>query len=164
MDSNEPFNENDVPRQRRLREWKIVSVRECPNPDSLSEISTPQRVMDYWNKNIATAPHYNPHVECLAVVLFNPRFKVIGHHLVSIGSLNETSAHPREIFRLAVASAAFGIIMMHNHPTGEPEPSEADKRVTRQMRQAGEILQIKLRDHVIIGHQRYFSFSEMGLL
>jgi DNA repair protein RadC len=151
-------------RQPRPREWKLVAVRECPGPEYMSVINTPGQAEAYWRANIATSPHFNPEVECLAVILLNTRLRAKGHHIVSIGSLNEAPAHPREIFRVAVASAAYGIVIMHNHPSGETDPSEADKRLTKRVREAGEILQIQVRDHVIIGHQRYFSFCEMGML
>lgn len=165
MDQLDLFNQfSRRRRSARLREWKVVSVRECPGPDYMSVISTPRQAEAYWRTHIATAPHFNPEVECLAVILLNTRLRAKGHHIVSIGSLNEASAHPREIFRVAVASAAFSIIIMHNHPSGESDPSDADRRLTRRLREAGEILQIQVRDHVIIGHQRYFSFCEAGML
>ncbi len=86
-----------------------------------------------------------------------------------IGSLNEAVAHPREIFRAAVVASAYGIILMHNHPSGDPAPSEADKRLTRRIKEAGELLRICLTDHVIAGtteggRQPHFSFRENGMI
>lgn len=165
MDQSVLFN--NISKRRRHacpREWKVVAVRECPGPEYMSVITTPEHAAAYWRSNIATAPHFNPEVECLAVILLNTKLRAKGHYIVSVGSLNEASAHPREIFRVAVASAAYGIIMLHNHPSGEPDPSDADRRLTRRVREAGDILQIHVRDHVIIGHERYFSFCEAGMI
>jgi DNA repair protein RadC len=70
----------------------------------------------------------------------------------------------RDVFRIAIVSAAFAIVCLHNHPSGEPQPSEADVRMTKRLIEAAEILQIKVMDHVIIGHQRHLSLREMGLI
>ena len=89
--------------------------------------------------------------------------------MVSIGSMNESIAHPREIFRPVVATGAYGIILLHNHPSGDPSPSEADTRLTRRLAEAASILQVGLLDHVIVGaptenRPGYFSFKEAGIL
>lgn len=156
------------PRRKRApvlgaHEWKIVSVRETA-PDALPQCDIPQQAVDYWRAHIATAPHFNPDVECLAVLLLNVKMRVRGHHLVSIGSLNETVAHPREVFRAAVIAAAYAVIVMHNHPSGDPTPSQADQQITRVFADAGRILKIHVTDHIIVGHGRYSSFREAGLL
>ena len=88
-------------------EWKIVSLRELPTPGVLS-CDCPEVAADYWHQNIATAPHFNPDCECFAVLLLNTKMRIRGHHIVSIGSLNETMAYPREIFRAAIIGAAWG--------------------------------------------------------
>ena len=151
-------------RRNRPREWKVVGVGECPPPEEMSLVNTPEQAVTYWRNHIATMAHYNPDCECLAVLILNTKYRVRGHHLVSIGSLNETAAHPREIFRVAVAAAGYCIVLMHNHPSGEPEPSDMDKRLTRRVKEAGELLQIEVRDHVIVGHQRFFSFRQAGMM
>ena len=88
---------------------------------------------------------------------------------VSKGTLNESLAHPREIFFPVIARAAHSFILVHNHPSGDPQPSEADLRLTRRISEAARILQIQLLDHVIIGQpmngrQGYFSFKEAGTI
>jgi DNA repair protein RadC len=152
------------PRRSRPRGWKVVAVRETPPPETLMHVSAPPEAMEYWQQHVATAAHYNPDCECLVVLLINTKQRVRSHQVVSIGSLNETTAHPREIFRLAVAAAACSILLMHNHPSGEPEPSSNDMKLTKRIKDAGEILQITVYDHIIVGHQRYFSFRESGLM
>jgi len=109
-----------------------------------------------------------PH-ESLRVLLLDTRHGLLEQREVSRGSLNESIAHPREIFRPAIAKGAYAIAVAHNHPSGDPQPSEADRRLTRRLAEAGVLLQIPLVDHVIIGAKRgdaapYFSFREAGLL
>ncbi len=120
--------------------------------------------MDYWRRHIATAPHFNPEVECVAVLLLNVKLRIRGHHLVSIGCLNETMSHPREVFRAAVIGAAYAVVMMHNHPSGDPTPSQADRQITQTLVEAGRILRINVSDHIIVGHNRHCFFREAGLI
>jgi len=157
----------EVPRPKRrtiLREWKVVSVRECPAPEYMPCISNPADAANYWRRHIATAPQFNADAECVAVLLLNTKMRVKGHHIASVGTLNEAMAPPREVFRVAVTSAAYAIVLMHNHPSGEPAPSDADRRFTRLLAEAGKVLHIEVHDHVIIGHNRHFSFREAGML
>jgi len=84
--------------------------------------------------------------------------------LVTRGILNSSLVHPREVFRGAIAEAAAGIIVVHNHPSGDPTPSADDRAVTRQLVEAGKVLDLPVYDHVIIGASRYLSFAEAGLL
>lgn len=166
MDQPELFKVK-TPRRKRhnvLHEWKVVSVRECQAPEYMQRIGNPADAANYWRQHIATATQFNPDVECLAVLLLNTKLRVKGHHIAGVGILNEAMSAPREIFRVAVASASHAIVVMHNHPSGEPEPSEADRRFTRQLREAGTVLRIEVNDHVIIGHNRHFSFREAGML
>ena len=84
--------------------------------------------------------------------------------LCSLGTLNNSLVHPREIFRFAVSKGTNSIILCHNHPSGDPEPSKEDERVTEKVEDAGEILGIKLLDHVIIGDACFFSMMEKGYM
>jgi DNA repair protein RadC len=84
--------------------------------------------------------------------------------LVTRGILNGSLVHPREVFREAIAESAAGIIVVHNHPSGNPAPSPEDKAVTIQLVEAGRLLDIPLFDHVIVAGDRFFSFAEAGLL
>ena len=107
--------------------------------------------------------------ESLRVLLLDTRHGLLEEKEISRGSLNESIAHPREIFRPAIAKGAYAVAVAHNHPSGDPQPSEADRRLTRRLVEAGTLLQIPLVDHVIIGakrreHSPYFSFREAGLL
>lgn len=84
--------------------------------------------------------------------------------LVSVGSLNQSIVHPRSVFQTALISNAAAIILVHQHPTGDPSPSSEDIAITRRLREAGEIMGIKILDHIIIGEGQYLSFVERGLL
>lgn len=83
---------------------------------------------------------------------------------VSEGSLNQSIVHPREVFIPAVKESAAAIILVHNHPTGDPAPSSEDIAITRRLREAGDIMGIKVLDHIIIGDGEFVSFVERGLL
>lgn len=107
--------------------------------------------------------------ESLQVILLDTRYHWIRTEQVSLGSLNESIAHPREVFRPAILYSAFAVIAVHNHPSGDPSPSEADHRLTRRLAEAAQLLQIQLLDHVIIGsalngRKPWFSFREAGIL
>jgi DNA repair protein RadC len=125
---------------------------------------------EYWKEKIVPSDWYEPEKEMLVCIILDTRHNTIGHNLVSLGSLNECTAHPREIFRPAIVAAAYAFILMHNHPSGDPAPSEADRRLTRRLGEAGTLLQMPIVDHVIVGKEGigeaspYFSFREAGLI
>jgi DNA repair protein RadC len=107
--------------------------------------------------------------EWLRVVLLNVKQQLIKVATVSQGSVNESLAHPREVFKPAIVLSAYSFILVHNHPSGDPSPSEADMRLTRRILEASRILQINLLDHIIIGAPApgrcsYFSFKEGGVI
>jgi DNA repair protein RadC len=107
--------------------------------------------------------------EWLRVVILNVKQQLIKVATVSQGSVNASLAHPREVFKPAIVLSAYSFILVHNHPSGDPSPSEADMRLTRRILEASRILQINLLDHVIIGaptpgRSSYFSFKEGGVI
>jgi len=145
------------------QEFKVVSLRECPTPESLLICETPEQVAEYWRLNIATNPYYNPECECLAVLLLNTRRRVKGHQLLTLGTMDTLLVHPREVFRAAVIAAAAAIVLAHSHPSGDPTPSEADIKVTRDLIRAGQLLKIEVLDHVIMGAAgRHASLRSLG--
>jgi DNA repair protein RadC len=150
--------------RREPCEWRIVSVREILTPESMLHCETPEAAVKYWRANVATAPHFNADCECFAVLMLNVKRRIRGHHIVSIGSLNEAMAHPREVFRAAVIGATHAVVLMHNHPSGDPQPSDADSRITKRLVDSGRILGIDVLDHVIIGQGQHWSFREAGVL
>jgi DNA repair protein RadC len=109
------------------------------------------------------------HKESLRVILLDTRYRLLQMEEISVGSVNESIAHPRDVFRPAVISSAYAVIVIHNHPSGDPSPSQSDHSLTRRLAEAAELLQIKLLDHIIIGapgegRLPYFSFKEAGVL
>jgi len=133
------------------------------------EVNDAPQLYQYWHDVIATQPDHEPEKENLIVVLCNTRLFPYAWHRVSLGTLSETSAHPRELLRPVIVGNAHSFIMMHNHPGGDPSPSRNDINFTSRIRDLSEILQIRLNDHLVIGtptqdRNAYFSFREAGLI
>ncbi|MEO8480487.1 MAG: DNA repair protein RadC [Gemmatimonadota bacterium] len=103
-------------------------------------------------------------VEEFHMLALDTRSRVLRDVLVTRGLLDSSLVHPREVFRAAIAEAAAGIILVHNHPSGDPTPSAEDRAVTRQLVAAGQLLDLPVYDHVIIAGDRYVSFATAGLL
>jgi DNA repair protein RadC len=103
-------------------------------------------------------------VEEFHLVALDSQNRVTRALLITRGILNSSLVHPREVFRAAIAEAAAGVIVVHNHPSGNPAPSSDDRVVTKQLAEAGRLLDIPVHDHVIVAGDRYFSFAEAGLL
>lgn len=107
--------------------------------------------------------------ESLRVVLLDTRYQLVRVEEISLGTINESIAHPRDVLRPAVISSAYAIVVVHNHPSGDASPSQTDHSLTRRLAEAAELMQIKLLDHIIIGAATdaapgYFSFKEAGVL
>lgn len=102
--------------------------------------------------------------ELLFAMMFDNRNHLLGEHLVTKGTVNATLVTPREIFVKALKDRAVCLILVHNHPSGNPSPSDCDIEVTERIFKAGELVGITLLDHIIIGDQKYFSFRLQGLM
>ena len=102
--------------------------------------------------------------EVFGVIFCDTKNNIIGSTEVSRGSLNSSIVHPREVFKRAMIANCSRIILYHNHPSGEPEPSPEDITITNRLCECGKILGIQILDHVITGHGRYFSFLEESLI
>ncbi len=100
--------------------------------------------------------------EEFAVLLLDGRNRVIRESIISQGTLNASLVHPREVFRSAVREAAASLVLVHNHPSGDPAPSAEDRRVTRRLVEAGKVVGIRIVDHVVVADQGYYSFREEG--
>ena len=94
----------------------------------------------------------------------NSKNRLLCLEIVSTGSLNASIVHPREVYKSALLSSAAAIVFVHNHPSGDPAPSREDIELTSRLREASELLGIRLLDHVIIGTDRHYSFADQGLL
>lgn len=134
-----------------------------------SALDCPSEVFGFWNNLVAAQPDFEQDKEHLVAIMLNTKLRPTCWHLVATGTLNECVAHPREIFRPAILSSAYALVLAHNHPSGDPAPSGADQKLTRRLRDAGGILEIQLLDHVVVGtpaggRQPFYSFRESGLL
>lgn len=96
--------------------------------------------------------------EVFAILCLDLKFRLIAYHEVSRGTMDATHAHPREVFRAALLANAATVILAHNHPSGDPDPSALDFQMTRRLREAGEVLGIRVHDHIIVGEGTYYSF------
>lgn len=102
--------------------------------------------------------------EYFKVVMLNVKNRVISVENISIGSLNSSIVHPREVFKPAIKRSSAAVILVHNHPSGDTTPSREDIEITRRLVEAGKILGIEVLDHIIFGNSDYLSFKEKGLL
>lgn len=102
--------------------------------------------------------------EVFKVVLLDTKNQIVSVEEISIGSLNASIVHPREVFQPAVRKSANAVVLIHNHPSGHPEPSTEDKRVTERLVEVGQLMGIQVLDHIVIGDLTYFSFKEHDLM
>jgi DNA repair protein RadC len=122
-------------------------------------VRSPRDVVDYFGPRMEDLP-----VEEFHVAVLDAQHRMERDITVTRGILNSSLVHPREVFREAIAERAAAVILVHNHPSGDPSPSADDRAVTEQLVAAGRLLDIPVHDHVIIGRGRYTSFAEAGLL
>jgi DNA repair protein RadC len=145
-----------------MRHSYMVKVLRVGEPMPALLVNAPNVARRYWNSVIKTQPWFDEGKEHLVVLLLSARLGIDGYSLVSIGSLSESMAHPREIFRAAVAFGAYAIVIMHNHPSGDPRPSIMDQSLTKRLVEAAEILQIRVLDHVIVGRRRLKALTSVS--
>jgi len=132
-------------------------------------LDSPEKIYEFFRDVVATEENFELQKEHVVVAIVNTRLRLMGYNIISVGSVNEANAHPREIMRPVVIAAGYGFIMMHNHPGGDASPSRADEQVTRRIVGASAIMQVRFLDHVIIGvgapgRSPYYSFREAGLV
>ena len=128
-------------------------------PGERARMTSPQAVAEYLLPLYGNRP-----VEQFGVLLLDTRHRVVRSTVLSVGTLDASIVHPREIFREAVAGGAAALVLFHNHPSGDPEPSRDDTRLTERLVAAGVLMGIDVIDHVILGDARYFSFREKGTI
>ena len=122
-------------------------------------LSSPEEVFRHFRPRCINAKR-----ESFYVVLLTNRNRKIREVKISEGSLTASVVHPREVFNPVIRESAAGVIFVHNHPSGDPTPSREDVDITHRLRQVGEVLGVRVHDHVVVGHDRFFSFSREGLL
>jgi len=135
---------------KRIRQYK---------PEESYTVRSPEDGADYIMEEMR-----NLNQEHLVVLFLNTKNQIIHRQTIFIGSLNASIVHPREIFREALKRSAASIICAHNHPSGDPTPSQEDIHVTRRLAEAGKIMGIELLDHLVIGNNSFVSLKEKGYL
>lgn len=135
---------------RRIQTEEFLEKPKIESPNDIARIFIP-RLADL-NKEI------------LIVLLLNTANRIIKEVVVSEGNLNSSVIHPREVFKPAIDELSASIILVHNHPSGNPEPSKMDIEVTKQIYHAGEIIGIRLLDHIIVAGDKFTSMAQLGLL
>ena len=138
---------------------RIQLVREGTGQEYGKRISSSSDVVDLVGPELKSSDR-----EVFLSVLLNTKNVPIGVEEVSIGSLNQSVVCPRELFKSAVLASASSLILAHNHPSGDPEPSQEDLKITQRLVTAGEILGIRILDHVIVAGVSHLSLLEKGLL
>lgn len=147
-------------------EFKVLRLQDAPTDNPVTD--TPEAIELYLRDNIRNSLIYNPDIESFMAVYLNSRRRPIGMQIISTGTLDTLLVHPREVFKGAIVMNAAFIILAHNHPSGDPRPSEADIKVTRDLIRAGQLMKIDVLDHVILGttspdrSKAYSSLRELG--
>ena len=135
---------------KRIASFPRKNQVQITNPDDIVQLFMEK--MRYYKK------------EHFKVLLLNTKSKIIEECDISVGDLSSTVIHPREVFSHAVRRSAASVLLIHNHPSGNPEPSRQDIEVTKRLSEAAEILGISILDHIIIGDGVYISFKRKGLM
>ena len=153
-----------VKREYCAREVKLMVLRETLSPAEQLVCDTPTAAVAYFRRYVEGSVTYRAEVENLVVLLLNCRRRIVSHAVVTTGTQDTLLVHPREVFRVAVVGGANGIVLMHNHPSGDATPSEADVKVTRDLFRAGQTLKIELIDHIVVGAGEHRSLRELGYI
>lgn len=121
--------------------------------------NNPQTVAEYFYNHYLDAS-----TEEFMILMLDSKNKMIGIDSISVGTINQTLVHPREVYKNPIKRSANAIILVHNHPSGDPMPSEDDIRITKRLIEAGEIIGIRVLDHIIIGANRHLSMKERNYI
>lgn len=143
-------------------EVKVTVLKEVSN--FRGQMNAPSQYAEFWKSEVINASWFDPEKECVVALNLDTKLKLKAWNLVTLGIVNQALVHPREIFRTAVVMAATHVLVMHNHPSGDVNPSNDDVRSTRRIVQAGRVMGIPCIDHIIIGDRGHFSLKEHGIL
>lgn len=168
LDSLAKLSIKELMKAKGIGEAKAITIvaalelgrrRKEQSPEEKPKIDGSKTAFDLIKGDLMDLPH-----EEFWVILLNRANRVIRKKRVSEGGVSGTVADPKIIFKLAVDELASGIIVVHNHPSGNLKPSESDINLTKKIKEAGKVLEIALLDHLIIAHDRYFSFADEALI
>ncbi len=141
----------------RLPRYRVTLVREGCSHTGVKHIHAPEDV-----HNIIASEYTDAVVETAMMLALDTKNKVIGVFEISRGSLNASIIHPRDVFQRAILVNAASVILVHNHPSGDPTPSPEDVKLTKKLVEAGRVMDITVLDHVICGEGKYASLRERG--
>jgi len=147
-------------------ECKVMRLNDAPVDGKMADSA--EKVVAMLRDQIPASLRYNQDAENFMVVFLNTRLRVISWEVVSNGTLDTLLVHPREVFKTAIVLGEAAIILAHNHPSGDPTPSEADIKVTRDLVRAGQLLKIEVLDHIVLGRDSverprgWMSLKELG--
>lgn len=151
MDKKEPA--------KRINVVSIKMVKESSILYDIRKIQAPKDAVELGKRFLEESDR-----EQLLVCCLDAKNQPTAINVVSVGNLNNSLVHPREVFKPAILSNSASIILFHNHPTGDPTPSKEDTNITERLKECGNILGIKLIDHIIIGDNSYYSLKENGII
>jgi DNA repair protein RadC len=138
----------EIARRLRQKKWEVGDA-----------LRSSEDVFRHFSERLAKEKR-----EIFYVVLLNNKNRKIREVKISEGSLTASLVHPREVYNPVIRESAAAVIFVHNHPSGDPAPSPEDLEITRRLKEVGEVMGIRVLDHVVVGHDRYFSFSDRGIL
>lgn len=141
----------------RYYRYEITAQKRFVCEAPATKLASPADCVAYL-RNVAKLDTYPQ--ERFIVVYLSAKLKPVGYETISIGGINASFAHPREVFRGAILNNAYSIIVAHNHPSGDPTPSGTDIDTSRTLKSAGEVIGISVLDHIIIGEDDYYSLRE----
>ena len=151
---------------QKIREFKLSCLRETPVIENLCD--QPAAAAEFIQSQVRQSPCWREDVENLGILLLSVRRRIQGYVLISTGTMDTLLVHARDLYRPALVAGAHAILAFHNHPSGDPSPSEVDIRITRDLIRAGQLLKVDLLDHVIVGRplpdqaRDWVSLKELG--
>lgn len=143
----------------RVPAYKLQLVRDRTVPLHTRVCRNPSTAADLFRAYIGDSDR-----EHMVAIFLDTQNRFIGVHTIAVGTVDYCVVNPREVFKAALLCNATSLLLAHNHPSGEPTPSQDDIRLTRDLKKAAELLDIELMDHIVVGEARYASFLELGLL
>ena len=139
--------------------YKIQLIKDGNQISNRKQVTSPTVAADILKEMLS-----NQDREHFVIVLLNKKNHITGINTVSIGSLDASIIHPREVIKPAILANAAAVIFAHNHPSGDPTPSNEDQTITKHLKNALDLMAIEVKDHIIIGENCFFSFKEKGMI
>lgn len=149
-------------RLNTTKHYRLTAMHEWPMLDQLQLMDDDHKAASFFREYVIPSPDFSHEVESLYVFCLNVRRRCTGFFKVASGTQDTLLVHPREVFRGAIIANAYGIVICHNHPSGDSTPSESDVKITRDLIKAGQVLKLEVIDHVVIGNPGHASLRNLG--